>query len=851
MGGCSTVQLKGASGTECSNKKRSTNEWWSTDCELMIIGDAPGWTEDRLKLPFVDKAGDLLFDKFLNRAGIDLDKVYVTSAVKCKPPQERKPNTPAPNEIQACRRHIEWEIRHFKPKVVLLLGNVALKTFNMGGLGGIRNIHGKLFEKKFPNWDDGPTFKVIASYSPSFFLHKNSSSLENRIIRDYIFVNNILEGKGTKNEPFHKPDFKVCETIEDVEKLATYLSSKDEFAFDTESTCLPWYKSPMLCFSFSCGENDNYVLPMHRHDPNGVDLKMKPAWENGDRKKVLDLIRVPFEDENIAKAAHNIKYDALVIKKWCDIDMQGKWWDTMLMHHLLEEAPPHDLEYLSDLEFLTGDYSASKREITGHGKVLKNTYDKVPDDLLHPYAATDAECVWRLKQTYLERMKKKPHILKLYNDETHEILKTLAEAEWYGNKVNRKAIDAMLKEQETRREGILKDMAAIVPQDKFPEFNPGSPDQVKMVLIHLGYGRQITDKSKAKGYCTDKDAMEKLSNNGCEIASLIIKYRSVVKLVSTYLQKSLDEEDDDGRLRFSWLVHGTTTGRLSAPFLHQIPKSNEGRIKEGKLNLRDVFIAEEGYKYIYGDYSQIEMRAMAIIAEDEELKKVFASGQDVHIASASAGLGIPYDEVSFTNRDNIGKKIGFGTIFGSKGHSIAKGTYYEDPKDGKRKKLHLNKVEVFIANFMAKFSGIKNFLEDVPILAASQNGLLTSVFGRDRHLVGLNDPNPGKRAHAEREGINFLIQSPAGAITIRTANAIRKMLRDSLVHSDKIRLINTVHDSLAYEVKDELVDWFSKKFKEIAEREIPELENEKFPVDIGIGSSWGDAEKDSKKKEAA
>lgn len=838
--GCQTVHLKGASGTICAKKVRSDpSKWYDVDCQIMIIGEAPGFDEDKCGIPFVGNSGDLLIKKFLKSAGFNLDQVYITNTVKCKPPIKRSPNKPSLEEIQACKRHLEWEMRTLEPEVVILLGTSALRAFNLHSEGKMKYIHGKLFERKFPGWDDGPTFKVIPTYHPAFFLHKDSPRLENRVVRDYIFAKNLVDRKDMEYK-FHVPKYETILSLERAKEFSEFLNTLDEFAFDTESVALPWYKQPLIMFSFSWGEGKNAVLPLSLHDPDASDIKLRPAWV--DRNKVLDLLRVPFENENIAKIAHNIKYDSQVIRKWCGFEVKGMWWDTMLMHHLLEEQGPHDLEFLADLEFGVGDYSAPKREITGHGNVLRNTYDKVPDEILHPYAATDAECVWRLKQVYLERIIKKPNLHKLYMEETLPIQYTLAEAEWYGNKIDPDSINGLIEEYKKKQEGIVQEIVKVT-QD--PNFNPSSPKQVIAMMKKLGYEEHIINERKTTGYSVDKESLEKLAGLGCDLARLILDYRKIVKLNSTYLYKALNEVDDDGRLRYSWLIHGTESGRLSCRLLHQVPRSDEKRTESGKKNLRDIFIAEDGYVYFYGDYSQIELRILSLLADDKEMKKAFANKEDVHKTSAAAALDISYDKVSYANRQ-IGKDINFGTSFGSQGYRLSQGNYYEDPADGKRKKVTLKMVQKFIERFDKKFTGIAKYKKDTPDEAIRNNGLIVSVFGRERHLSGLNDTDQKKRDHAKREALNVKIQGPAGAITIRTANEIRKMLREKGIGPEIIRLVNTVHDSLAYEVKKEYIDWFSMAFPIVAERPIPELENYSFPVDCGIGKSWGDAEANSK-----
>jgi DNA polymerase-1 len=367
------------------------------------------------------------------------------------------------------------------------------------------------------------------------------------------------------------------------------------------------------------------------------------------------------------------------------------------------------------------------------------------------------------------------------------------------------------------------------------------------MMEKLGYGDLVFTKKKASGYCVDEEVMEKLVAEGCDLAELILDRRKVGKLKSTYLNKALNDLDDDGRIRYSWMIHGTKSGRLSCEFLHQVSRSDSERTKAGKNNLRDILVAEPGFSLVYADYDQIELRILAIEANDKELQRVFANNEDVHQATASAALDILYADVSDENRQ-LGKSINFGISYGSKGYSLSRKNYFVDPKDGKKKKVTKNMVVKFLGRFHEKFIGIANYLERIPYEAAARNGLIITVFGRERHIAGLNDSNRGRRNHAEREAVNNLIQSPAGAITLRTAIEVYKMLKKYNIKSDIVRFVNTVHDSLVYEVRKDYVLWFREALKVIAERKIPELQNNSFPISIGVGDSWGAAELNSKGK---
>ena len=839
------VQLPGASGKECLDKKREILSWWEHKCDLMVIGEAPGYEEDRVGIPFVGRAGDKLFDKFLVPAGFDLEKVYITNTVKCLPPKLR---TPAPEEVKACRLHIEWEIKRFKPKVIILAGNTALRVFNLHNKGSISLIHGKLFEVKLPGWDNGPTFKVIPVFHPAFFCRKNNPHLERRILQDFHYAKRVLDGgEGERN--FYVPEYKVCKTMDEVEWVIEQLSNSEEFAYDSESVGLPWNKNPLTCLSVCWGYPGKVaVIPFSKHDPNGQDFKLAPFWVDEEdplsqawRLKVIEMIRPPFENPHIAKIAHNKKYDDNVLRKWLGIRVQGFGFDTCLIHHLLNEEGPHGLEYLADLEFGVGDYSAPVRAIVGQGNKLKQTYDYVPDEIIWPYTCTDVENSYRLKQEYWPKIVAKPWLEKLYKEETEPISVVLQESEWVGHKIDTQVLDDLLVEYEQAEEDCLATIYSIAGEG----FNPRSSKDVVEMLAKLGYSSYMRNDMKTRGFSADREVLEKIADK-CELAKLLLEYRSIKKIRSTYLENIKKDIDTDGRIRYSWWIHGTESGRLSCRLLHQAPRSNEKRHKEGKYNIRDIFSAEDGYDYFYADYDQIELRCLAVKANDPALLELFCKGEDVHNATASVALGIPIDEVSDMNRQ-LGKQINFGLSYGSKGYRLSQNNFYEDPKSGKKRPLTLGKVQVFMDKFLKKYKGIAQYLKDVPIEALSYGGLVRSVFGRERRISGLTDPDNKVRLHAEREAVNFTIQNPAAAITIRTAILVHEMLMSYNIGTDEIRMVQHVHDSISYEVKRKYTKWFTEAFKAIAERQIAELDAATFPISYGIGKRWGEAERNSKR----
>lgn len=823
------IQIDGCSAVECLNKRRDEQ---LREYDLMIIGEAPGGTEDDMGMPFVGDAGDVLME-FIERSGIDPDKTYVTNMVKCRPPKNRKP---AREELNACRVHIDHEIKTIKPKIIMLLGNVATKLFNLQG--GIGTIHGQMFTKSLPSWEDGPEFTVIPSWHPAFFLHKPSPAMRNLALDDYIFVRSLMT-TGAESRKFYKAKYELCDTVEKVKKAVGFFKKFNIFSWDTESRGLGITREPMIMTQLSRGIGHTYIVPFYRHDAEAVDeWKLKPQWSNEDRDIVINLLKSIFEDKNIAKIGHNTKYDINVLKYHCNIDTNGFLWDTHLIHHLLEPRSVHKLEMICDIEFRTGDWSEDINKFVGVGKD-KKSYDNIPDDDFYQYAATDAEMTFRLMSDKLyDRIMNKPSLYNLYLEETHPVIRAISKGELTGNKLKREEIDKLAIEYDQN----LLDITARCRELTKPDFNPGSPAQVKDALVELGFADQVLDATASSGFSTGKDVLSDIAHEH-ELIQKILDYRTIKKLRSTYVDRAISDIDLDGRIRVSFNLGGTVSGRYSCRFLHQIPRIDKDRVKAGKPILRDIFGEDDGYYYFYADYSQIELRIFSVLTGEEAFLKMLADPDaDFHRLTASGALGIPFELVSSFNRNEVGKRMNFGIIYGSEGYSLSK-YLYEDQATGQKKVIGLDRAKYMVRHLHSTCPKIKEFIDDVEIQANARGNKLESVFGRELDFPELAASNTYLRGEAKRQAVNFKVQSPAASIATRTINLVDAWMEKEKITTKEIRFLNTVHDSIAYGVHRDLIDTFPAVFKKIAERPIPQLKNYSFLVKMGHSDiSWTDAE---------
>lgn len=817
--------------------------------DVMIVTDYPAKHDTFAKLPFQGEAMKVLHD-FIDKSGLPQDRIYVTHILKC-PGGYTKPSI---SEIKTCRdAHLLFEINLIKPKVIILLGNTALRAFNLHGQGSMNNIHGKVYDVPLPDGSTEPTYKVIPTFHPSFFLQKENKMLHARVQNDYRQAQYVLSG--TPGTGAYHASYTVCDTLDKVKTLAAELAGVNAFAFDTESCKMPFTEAPAICYSFSMGKDRNYIVPIYKHCPDAQPWKMKAVWTHDEFSQVHDLLAVPFEDPKITKVAHNIKYDVIVLRHWArksngkGIRVKGFMADTACFHHLLNEEGPHGLDICADEEFGYGDYAEKVRSITGQGRDLINTFDNVPDEILWPYTATDAESTYRLYEAYVPRLLAAKHLWKLYCEETEPMQRALAEAEYYGHKMDVEVIGKLLDEYRKKQDALL----VHIRRQTSPEFNPNSTNDVIEAICKLGHAEKIRDKKKNSGYTVNKKTLMDI-RDACPLAGDILEYRSQQKIISTYLENAKANMDHEDKVRHSWFPLAVT-GRLTCSFFHQIPKIDKARVKAGLPILRDMFIAEDGYDLVSADYSQVELFILSIVANDKEMKAILADKErDLHAETTFEflkdhikGYSIEIAKEDNFNRSEVGKRINFGVGYGSQGSALVKTGKWKDEK-GIERSFTWPMLNTGLKAWKKKFCGIAEYIDTAPDVARMNGGIALSAFMRERRLGNrLNGADEYVRGEAEREAINFKVQSSAGSITNRTIGlvylTVHNLIDQGIIEEGDIRLVNTVHDSVIYQVKKHLTQWFIDNILlPIGQRPIPELANHQFKMDVGFGRSWTQAE---------
>ena len=621
-------------------------------------------------------------------------------------------------------------------------------------------------------------------------------------------------------------NYTIITTLPALKSFLAKVQKSGRVAFDTETTSLNVQAAELVGFSLCVEAGEAVYVPVGHRElsaisdqrPETFDLfSQKPETPSltADRRQLtteqaISAIKPILEDPAILKIGQNIKYDMLVMQNYgvgiSPVD------DTMLLSYCL-----HAGEHGQGMDELANRYLAIKPitydEVTGTGKTKKN-FAEVDIEKAGAYAAEDADITMRLWKLF-KPLVAEAKLLTLYETIERPLIPVIANMETNGIKVNLPELAALSKDFAGRMAEYEREIYALAGR----EFNIASPKQLGEILfdeMKLEGGKK-SDKSGAYG--TGVEVLEELAEEGHILPQKILDWRQLAKLKSTYTDSLAAQiNPKTGRVHTSFAMAITSTGRLSSsePNLQNIPI----RSVEGK-KIRACFIAEAGNLLLAADYSQIELRLLAHIADIPELKTAFRNGDDIHAITASQMFGVPVSEVNSDLRRKA-KTINFGIIYGISAHGLAT-------------RLGISRTEaaVYIEKYLKQYSGIKDYMESCKEFAR-KNGFVETLFGRRCHTPSINDKNGMRRQFAERAAINAPLQGTAADIIKRAMVSIGTP--SPLVGG---KMLLQVHDELVFEVAENAVSEASKIIKNCMES----AANLSIPltVDIGIGKNWSEA----------
>ena len=580
--------------------------------------------------------------------------------------------------------------------------------------------------------------------------------------------------------------------------LLNNLLKQKAVCFDTETTSLNELEAELIGMSFSYKKGLAYYVPISENQEEA--------------QKTVELFRPFFEDQNVLKIAHNMKYDAKVLQNY-NIDVTGKLFDTMIAHYLLNPDGRHGMDYLSEMYL---DYKPVSIESL-IGKKGKNqlTLREVDIETQTAYAAEDADVTFQLYELFAPQLAKE-NLEELFYNVEMPLMKVLAKIELTGVKLDEK----WLVQESIDLENDLRILESKIFELSGEQFNMNSPKQLGEILFDKMQLDPKAKKTKTGQYATSEDVLQKLSSKH-EIITSILEYRTLQKLKSTYvdaLPGQIDKKDERVHTTFAQTV--AATGRLASvnPNLQNIPI----RTLRGQ-QIRGAFVSGEGKKIISADYSQIELRLIAEISGEQNMIAAFQNGEDIHVSTAAKLFDIPLEEVTKIQRGQA-KTVNFGIIYGQGAFALAEQTG-----------LSRSEAKKMIDAYYENYPRLKEYMAE-QVKKAQDFGYVETILGRKRHLKDINSSNFVVKAHAERNAVNAPIQGSAADII---KLAMIKIDRELEAQNLKTKMLLQVHDELLFEVPiDEL-----ETVKTLIKKEMESAFATSVPllVEVGVGDNWLEA----------
>jgi DNA polymerase-1 len=582
------------------------------------------------------------------------------------------------------------------------------------------------------------------------------------------------------------------------------IDNADLVAFDTETTSLDYMAAQIVGVSLSVAAGEAAYIPV-AHDYPGAPDQLP-------RAEVLEKLRPFLENPEKKKVGHHLKYDAHVLARH-DIALQGMAYDSMLESYVLNSvATRHDMDSVA--RHYLGRETIHYEDVAGKG-AKQLAFNQVDLEIAAPYAAEDADITLQLHETLWSKLGEIEALRDVYVNIEQPLVPILLGMEETGVLIDRKMLATQSSELAKRMMELEKEAHELAGGP----FNLGSPKQLQEILFQK-LELPVIRKTPKGQPSTAEDVLVELAVD-YDLPRVIIEYRSVSKLKSTYTDKlPLQISQSTGRVHTSYHQAVAATGRLSStdPNLQNIPiRTPEGR------RIRQAFVAPEGQLLLAADYSQIELRIMAHLSKDQGLLKAFAAGQDVHRATAAEVFEVELDDVSADQRRSA-KAINFGLMYGMSAFGL-----------GKQLGILRGEAQQYIDLYFDRYPGVKAYMDNTRENASKQ-GFVETVFGRRLYLPEINARNAQRRQYAERSAINAPMQGTAADIIKRAMIDVHRWLGGEDTGG---RMIMQVHDELVFEVPDDKVDVFGATVREImcgaAELSVP------LQVDIGTGLNWDEA----------
>ena len=591
-------------------------------------------------------------------------------------------------------------------------------------------------------------------------------------------------------------------TEADLNRWVEKLKQAKLFALDTETDNLDYMAANIVGISFALENGEAAYLPLQ--------LDYLGAPKTLEKTTALTLLKPILENPTIQKVGQNFKYDLTIFAR-NGIDVQGVAFDTMLESYVLNSTGRHNMDDLA--KRYLGHQTITFEEIAGKGK-NQLTFNQIPLEKAAEYAAEDADVTMKLQQVIWEKLSKEPTLEKLFKEMELPLLSVLSRMERRGVLIDSDALFLQSNEIANRLSELEEQAYVLAGQP----FNLASTKQLQEILFDK-LGLPVIQKTPKGAPSTNEEVLEELAFSH-ELPKVLVEHRGLSKLKSTYTDKLPQMVNPQtGRVHTSYHQAVTATGRLSSsdPNLQNIPIRNE----EGR-RIRQAFIAREGFTVVAADYSQIELRIMAHLSQDQGLINAFTQGKDIHRSTAAEIFGVALDEVTSEQRRNA-KAINFGLIYGMSAFGLSR-------------QLGIGRADAqsYMDLYFKRYPGVQTFMHDIREKAKAQ-GYVETLFGRRLYLPDINSSNAMRRKGAERVAINAPMQGTAADIIKRAMIQLDQKLQND----PDIAMIMQVHDELVFEVRSEKVAFYSELIKtqmeSAADLVVPLI------VEVGQGTNWDEA----------
>ena len=591
--------------------------------------------------------------------------------------------------------------------------------------------------------------------------------------------------------------WQIVNTVKGLDSLTNEMESRGEFAFDVETDELDPIEADLVGVSVAFNEQFGYYVPISHKEEETLS-----------ESTVIEKLKPRLEDPDLGKIGQNLKFDGLVLKK-AGVELEGIAFDSMIASYLLKPTKRQH-----NLKEIVRTYLG--REVEEFGDLFpegeKKDFRNLPLEKAGPYAASDATIIWSLRPE-LEAKLEERNQTDLFREMELPLINVLRDMEYHGVKLDRKKLAEGEKRLKERIDSLQEEINELADE----ELNPNSPKQVREVLFEK-LDLPVIEKTKT-GPSTNARVLEELSDKH-PLPEKIIEFRELSKLLNTYVETLPDTVNSrTGRIHTSFNQTATATGRLSSsdPNLQNIPKGSQLGSE-----LRKAFVAPEGKKLIGADYSQVELRILAHLSEDEELLNTFRRGEDLHAKTAAEIFDVDRNQVDGKMRDRA-KRVNFGIVYGITEYGLSRDLG-----------ISRDEAEKYIDRFFNLYPRTKEFMDHL-VRMAEKKHYASTIFNRRRYLPNINSNNWQRRNYDRRNAINTPIQGSAADLMKVAMLDVNEAIKEDELEG---KMLLQIHDELILEVPWFVVEDVKSKLRSIMEDSL----QLKIPlkVDVAAGDNWGE-----------